>query len=777
MKRNFNFILAAAAAFAMVLSCSKVEELGYDQNSGSESLGQISISATLSDALTKVAFTPSYGQDGKPSQLALAWEANDKLRVYDNADKTKYEDFSLDAASVGKKTGTFTGNIFAAESYYVEVVNGDVAYAEQTQPADGVTTSLKYLASASGVTSLSEITFTDYSSVLAITAKMPEGAAAGVASVELSASEAIFSTGKTLKIQLAQVGDAGEDDILNLFATLPVGNQQIAEGTTLLVTFNAPDTDHTVYTRFVELGSQTFTAGKLNTININATQSDKHAGLISCDGSSAEKAYLIGDKYQMQAMGGLMTADATTYFKMVADVDLAGVNWTPLGGLVSLDGNSKTINNIGAPVFDDLNGAVSNLTISGAKVSSANTVGILANTVNNSATVSEVTVRNSQLASTATEAGKYVGGLVGVVAAASTFVDCHIEGLTLTGPSAEVYVGGAFGYINYDARGEEAITRCSVKSSTLTASNYSGGFIGVLEADVVVKTIEVDCDVTAKSTIGGAVAYLVSGTLDGVAASGDVDGKQAVGGLVGRMNGGAVKNCSASGKVSNSGSYYVGGLVGRLQAGSVKGSYATGDLSVSNNNYTHGGGLIGNIVSGTVEECYATGNVTSSAKTNGGLVGSIEGDVQISKCYATGDVKGGQRLGSMVGAISAGTIKIENCYTSGTLTGSSYVGFMGYVSGGTTAVNKSYTNAINNGTHETSAAVFAGTVTAANLVTCSGFIGWNVTNKTSFCYTTNVQPDDDDYVGTEGTISSHARTLGYDETIWDLSGEEPRLRP
>ena len=109
MKKNFNFAFAALAAFAMVLSCSKVDELGGVQNPSGETSGQITISATLSDALTKVAFTPSYGTDGKPESIALAWEAGDKLRVYDHADKTKYEDFELTAESVGQKTGFFTG--------------------------------------------------------------------------------------------------------------------------------------------------------------------------------------------------------------------------------------------------------------------------------------------------------------------------------------------------------------------------------------------------------------------------------------------------------------------------------------------------------------------------------------------------------------------------------------------------------------------------------------------------------------------------------------------
>ena len=225
MKRNFKMIFAAAAAFAMVLSCSKEENPTQENQSTDVDLTSVTISATLPETMTKVSFTPSY-DEGKPQSLALAWEAEDQLRVYNHDDRTQYADFAVAEESIGQKTGSFTGKIFTAASYDIEIINGEVGYAVQTQPADGETASLKYLASATGVTDLKAVVFTEQSSVLAITALMPEGAAAGVSSVELSASEAIFSTGKTLTIELDQKGDAGNDGILHLFAHLPVGNQQ-----------------------------------------------------------------------------------------------------------------------------------------------------------------------------------------------------------------------------------------------------------------------------------------------------------------------------------------------------------------------------------------------------------------------------------------------------------------------------------------------------------------------------------------------------------------------
>ena len=125
MKKNFNMIFAAAAAFAMVLSCSKEENPSQGtQGAGSaDSLTPLTISATLPEDMTKVSFTPSY-DGGKPQSLSLAWEAEDKLRVYNHDDRTQYADFDVVPGSVGQKTGYFTGDIFAATSYDVEVING-----------------------------------------------------------------------------------------------------------------------------------------------------------------------------------------------------------------------------------------------------------------------------------------------------------------------------------------------------------------------------------------------------------------------------------------------------------------------------------------------------------------------------------------------------------------------------------------------------------------------------------------------------------------------------
>lgn len=709
MKKNLKSIFSAIAAFAVVLSCSKVE--GPD-NFNDETSGTVTISATLSDVLTKVAFTPSYGNDGKPESLALAWETGDKLRVYDHADKTKYEDFELTAESVGQKTGYFTGVLPVAESYDVEVINGETDYAVQIQPADGVTSSLKYMASASAVSDINSLTFTDYSSVLAITAKLPEGVAAAVASVDITASEAIFNAGKTLTVSLTEKGDAGEDGILNLYANLPQGDQQIPEGTTLLVHFNAPDTDHTVYTRYVELGAQTLTAGKLNTVNINATESDMHAGVVASDGSSAEKAYLIGDKYQMQAMKSLMVAGQTIYFKMVDDVDLAGVNWTPLNDGspydkgINFNGDAHTISNLtvgsepGFPSFVGLlNGSVNNVVFDGAKIDAADSkCGVVAGALGSVddgyvADCDKIIIKNSSV--TADEMAAALGGLGNNI---GTISDCHV-----------------------------------INTSVISTTPRVGGIVGSI------------------------VAFNL------------------------------ISNCSVENSVIE-GTYHVGGLFGTSGVsaeGKVTGCYSTGSVTATYTNYSQGGGLIGTINAGlTIENCYSTCSLTANGHTNGGLIANFAGSgtSKIDKCYFAGKINiptgNKSRAGGLVGDIDGTTtIEISNCYTSCEMKARRWGGgFIGMVRAGT---NHKVTNCYTNSNVEFGYSATAGGVFVwqdNSLVTYTGNIALNTSSVLTGFIGSPASTPSGNYMAAEGSISAKAKEFNWDETIWDLSGNEPVLK-
>ena len=607
---------------------------------------------------------------------------------------------------------------------------------------------------------------------LYIQAQMPEGVAADIRSVDIVTEDMNLSVDLT-GIQVAE-------DMLNISAVLPQGSAYPAEGATLLVQFNAPETEHTVYTTFTVLGSDAFTAGQLGTIVIDASQSATHAGLPTCDGTTAENAYLVGDTYQIAAVNALLADEGTTYFKMVADVDYKELAWATLnidGKSISFDGDGHKISNVAAyrGLFAIVKGSVQNLTIDTAVITAdSGGVGVFADVLEDESSVENVTVLNSSI----TNVQAYTGGLVGLMKGGSVEASSAVCAIECDGG----YAGGLVGKIT-----KGAITDCSASGDVTTPYYYSGGLVGYVEtADVTLTGCSASGNVTNNkdnySRSGGLVGQMEGGKVLNCFATGNSETKGVFnGGLIGRTKGVEVDGCYATGNVRSAHTGYsnVGGLIGQVEGGSIKNSYATGTVDAAGQGI---GGLLGNINTGSVVKCHATGNVTTIQKHYvGGLIGIIDNGATIDRCYATGNVGDDKanRRGGLVGNAASGEITISNCYSTGAVTGASYNGgFLGGVgSGATLTVTNSYTKSVVSGGAWNSC-VFAGAIDASSY-TCKGFVGWNVSNRLAWAYGKDVPADN--YMGTSGTISYQAgkfmnTAYKWDPAIWDLNGDEPQLR-
>ena len=718
MKKILSISCGILALFSV--SCNKaVTDVPATPAAGEK----ISISATLSDIQTKVSFGVGYDAGNKPTgSVELTWADGDAIRVYDHSDRTKYEDFTLDPASVGQKKGIFTGTAITASAYDVEVINAAFDYASQTQPSDGETSGLKYLASASNIASYDSIDFTDCSSVLAITAKMPSTeVAAAIKSVEIAASEAIFNGGKTLAITFDAAGDAGADGILHFFATLPSGGQAIAAGTSLIVRFNAPETDHTVYTRYIELPADSFSDGAFNAISINASKSDKHAGLTSCDGTSEAKAYLIGDKYQLLAVDGFMVDDATTYFKMIDDIDMAGETWTHLNAgsgykrLVDFDGNGKTISNLSKNLFYVFKGSIRDLTLDHSTVTGR---GIFAEYIQGTGhKITNVNITNGSVNCTSSNVGGMIGRINSGTAgtATVTITGCTVSGTNVTGAGI---VGGVIGF----PEAMVVVSGCKYTGGTVTASDrYVGGFAGSMGNDfstftdcqVEDATINVNCTNDAR---GGGFAGMVQ---DKVVISGCTVGTPSAkvvintkeptktddkfnvintGGFTGVCYGTITKNgdvrSKAYARITSTNTQgtplKLGGFVG-YHSGTIE--YCDAIVDMTNIKGQYIGGFAGYVVPGSgaryakIDNCTADGDVSGNNFT-AGFAAFVEGKVEevvpvISNSTSSGTVLGQSGCGGFTGQTNTGVF--ANCSTSAvcTYTGSNNGGFAGWICGGT----------------------------------------------------------------------------------------------
>ena len=811
MKKFFNIAITAFALIILSVSCAKelnTENEIIDPIDPQETVvptGKVvTISATISEDLaTKVSFAATYS-GGKPQSMALTWAEGDKLRVYNHDDKTKYEDFTLEASSIGQTQGSFSGSdtkLSGATSYDVEIVNGEVNYAEQTQPSDGVTSGLKYLASASGINDYTDITFTSFSSVLAITAKMPSTAvAAAIKSVDITAMKPgasgeeaanIFNGGNTLTITLTTTGSS--DDILNLYATLPVGNTTVPANTTLLVHFNAPSTSHTVYTRFVELGSSslTFEANKLNTININATQSDTHAGLTSCDGTTAAKAYLIGDKYQLNSVNTILSSKAnssTTYFKLIDNIDLTGeTNWVPIdcaSKFIHMEGNNKVINNLKFSggesyypgLFGVLYGTVQNLTIDNASVSGGSKVaGILAgylcsnNGYSIGCSINNVIIQNSSLNGN----GKVCGALAGAIGQqASNSFSINISNVTVSGTTITTTndCGGLIALAQGAASQNRTLTisQCDIINSSITSSGTNtrvGGLIGYLPSSkTTISNIDVKgTDVTGSSkatAVGGIVGFVESNasfeectfqkngektaTVTGPANVATAEETvRYTGGLVGSLTGAAtfddchVKNATVTltGESASDEARYVGGAFGYINNASATIGETTActveSVSITNGKH-YTGGFVGYLDAGTIKKCTASGSISSAKSSVGGFAGRINSGTLYTNTTSV-SVNGVANVGGFVGYANGGSF--TSCTASGTVScsGTNIGGFVGWSDGGT-----QYTDCTYNGTKVWSSYKPDSGAAAVNLGGFCGTIATPLTATISGCVVSEV---------------------------------------
>lgn len=762
MKKIVKISFAAFAAASLFFACSKAEVAPSESTLSGEQVDPavpevMTISATLEDLTTRVGFLPVYDADGKTTRLTTTWSEGDKIRVYNHADRTQYEDFTLLPECAGQQSGTFTGTAVAGSSFDLEIVNGDISYATQPQPADGVTTDLKYLASMSDVADYTHVSFEEFSSVLAITCKLPSTeAAAGVKSIDFTASEDIFNSGKNLTITLTETGDADGDGILHLFATLPKGTTNVPAGTELMVRFNAPETEHTVYSRFLTMGATTFAAEKVNTLNINAEQSDQHAGISkgegACDGSTAAKAYLIADGYQLAAVYDLATPGSTTYFKMIDDVDMNDISFTPINTgidgfnqVVDFNGNNKTISKLSKNLFYVFKGSIYDLTLDHCTVANR---GILAEYCQGGGnTLANIAITNGSVTVTSNNSGAIIGTINNGVGTAATLTDCTVSATNVKGAAT---VGGVIGYANATV----SVSNCLYTGGTITGSGqYVGGFVASTGAyastftNCRVENATINVNGTEDARGGGFVGMendlvVISGCTVGTSSQKvTINTKEPtnskvinVGGFVGVCYGTITQNgdvrSQAYVKITSNNTLgiplKIGGFVG-YHSGNI--FYSDAIIDMSNLKGQHIGGFAGYITTGAVSDtqnrtgyisnCNADGPVTGNNYT-GGFIGYLEGAGKplISNCRTSGTLTGQSGSGGFVGQSMTGAFTACFSTRTCTFTGSNNGGFAGQLHGGS-MTSCSTSGSITAGSSSAGGLIGLITTNGASLFRCS----------------------------------------------------------
>ncbi len=401
------------------------------------------------------------------------------------------------------------------------------------------------------------------------------------------------------------------------------------------------------------------------------------------------------------------------------------------------------------------------------------------------------------------------------------------QGVELTGCYAECdltaanNVGGVLGYIQ---NGPAKIKDCHFIGD-ITGTGTMGGLIGAAYTSVSQLTIEgcyTEGSVTAKAShVGGIIGapQAKSQTITDTWSSADVtilkDNADAsakhinVGGIAGSATGFiTLQRCHATGVITNANATnnygHVGGLIGRATAGAtIKDCYFTGTAK----GHYYVGGLLGQLGGGTLDisKSYASGVVTGNLETagryHGGIVGWLHSsatNTTITNCWTSNNVSGEQFIGGIVGAAES-TVNVSNCFSNGTLKARGSGGMVGRIQNTATVTKCLAWNTINStrtGDTQYASGAITGSVTKpGNFSACYRASDMNYYDKfvpslVDHDDITNAQPpapavgkiDANQYayhgkaVGTGVTASAQAKTLGWDETIWDLSKDVPMLK-
>ncbi len=239
--------------------------------------------------------------------------------------------------------------------------------------------------------------------------------------------------------------------------------------------------------------------------------------------------------------------------------------------------------------------------------------------------------------------------------------------------------------------------------------------------------------------------------------------------------------------------------------------------SIDSKNVNGVGGMFGRINSIDIESCSADCEITSGSSYVGGLFGYETAYSVVRNCWTSGTITASQRVGGICGGLIKYDTAIYNCYSTATINASfAFGGIAGHcnldqkssVSPSTTYPNnviqkciawneslKAKTVTSGDKSHYSSGAIAAYISTHNNLIDCMRRADLDF-QEYSDLFTLydqeNAGPDNPLVIKTvDGanynfpyhgkaaasgkTLSQVARSLGWNETVWDLSGSVPVL--
>lgn len=818
----------AISALCMAACGYKMDDVTYQptQPSDGKLYVDVTLPTTLKEGQTKVSLTAQNGA------LKPAWQQTDAICI--NGEEFKMSKTEgAKATFVGAATSAKSFElVFPASAKTAENAKSLVP-ATQKQVGNDNVDHLVYYAALKGIKNLDNVEFTkDWAvahggSLISTTALkfvvyLPEAVTA-VKSVSLVNLD--DDSGWNLELENATLGADHK-----LVAYLQVSSDDISFADKQKFRFTAIDQDGAEVTKDFVPEAQTLYEGRINEFIVGG---DWPTGVKKGKGSP-DDPYIITNEEEFDAIRNLLENNVITCFRLDADLDMKDyTSWKPFNGEnaafgIQFDGNNHVIRNMKLSgntkwlsIFGVLHGTVKDLTIENPELTNSYAApsGILCAWAGNSdgslsATIENVHIKNGK--ATMTNATNYFGGMMGN-AVNSKILNCSYDGsVERAGGTEDTYcpVGGLIGWTDFDV----IIEGCST-SGTLKCTNgrSCGGVIGYAKSIITVSSCSSSMSITTGGDCAGGICGWTNGgdfskchstcTIDcGVTKAGT--NTSYTGGIAAHISTSAnFTDCSFVGSITAKGNL-VGGIAGQVNAGTgtFRRCYVNADLKSATSN-------VGGITSRTkdkegviIENCYTKGSVTATTYV-AGLVCDFYKDNVMRNCYSTMAVKGTYAVGGLIcrcnnaqgSSVLMGGVGYNTTVTGCIAWNPSVVSITaggedpaGHYSGGA-IIGYTATNNILSKNYRNPDMVFnyyaegPGTTTTGATFTYSGY---NEMYDQEDCdantplYRKFTDPTKDKYyfpyfgkaAPAGSTISSVARTLGWDEAVWDLSGSEPVLR-
>lgn len=389
---------------------------------------------------------------------------------------------------------------------------------------------------------------------------------------------------------------------------------------------------------------------------------------------SKGKTYVIENADQLawmaqQTAGGEKFTGCT--FKLIANIDLNGQPWTPIGSkanpfMGSFDGQGHTIRNLatnktlpsnhGFGLFGSVKARaigkdiyIRDLTIENVQMDYGDDQGALAGMINCGLGV-KLTIENCHVSGNIK--GGTLGGLAGVIYCGATGSDLIVRNCT---SKAQIVTSGDGGGIigrletfSGQNTGKVLVQECQFFGTTGATGRYGkpSGIVSSIACDTSAKEIRIERCVN-KAGINGSSFASQGGIISGAGRKAPV----------------FIEKCVNKGNVH--GGYGIGGIAGSIGENvTISQCFNTGEIGYAWVG-SQMGGICGNS-GGTIRDCYNDGRIlnTSAMDYNGGITGSNGGIIE--NCYNVGVIPGSGNSSVAVsypGAISClNENVIRHCY-------------------------------------------------------------------------------------------------------------------